>query len=311
MSRSIFDPLVPAGAYDAFYADGAARSAGQRSVAAVGRGAARAVHRARGAAAARRRRVDVAAVGLGAVDAQAAGGADRLRALGGGAADAVGPRARDAAGVRLRRVRVAVLHADVPDAGRDRVRGGGRVADAGRVAAAPAPEPGARPRGVGAAEDHVPAGRRAGAAAVAADVGPFGAAGAGRAAAAAARVRGAGDRVGVPDPRAAVPDVRRRSPAGSVPGWSSEFDLWAARGAGAGGRGGALAVPGGAGDAVRASVGGPLPAAVRDAGGGLRSRAAGADGDRRVLDGAGQAVVPGQPDCGFSRRSSSRVRGRL
>ena len=29
MSRSIFDPLVPAGAYDAFYADGAARSAGQ------------------------------------------------------------------------------------------------------------------------------------------------------------------------------------------------------------------------------------------------------------------------------------------
>jgi 4,5-DOPA dioxygenase extradiol len=30
MSRSIFDPLVPAGAYDAFYADGAARSAGQR-----------------------------------------------------------------------------------------------------------------------------------------------------------------------------------------------------------------------------------------------------------------------------------------
>jgi 4,5-DOPA dioxygenase extradiol len=31
MSRSIFDPLVPAGAYDAFYADGAARSAGQRS----------------------------------------------------------------------------------------------------------------------------------------------------------------------------------------------------------------------------------------------------------------------------------------
>ena len=31
MSRSIFDPLVPAGAYDAFYADGAARSAGQPS----------------------------------------------------------------------------------------------------------------------------------------------------------------------------------------------------------------------------------------------------------------------------------------
>jgi 4,5-DOPA dioxygenase extradiol len=30
MSRSIFDPLVPAGAYDAFYAGGAARSAGQR-----------------------------------------------------------------------------------------------------------------------------------------------------------------------------------------------------------------------------------------------------------------------------------------
>ena len=30
MSRSIFDPLVPAGAYDAFYADGAARSARQR-----------------------------------------------------------------------------------------------------------------------------------------------------------------------------------------------------------------------------------------------------------------------------------------
>src|SRR6202451_156599 len=30
MSRSIFDPLVPAGAYDAFYPDGAARSAGQR-----------------------------------------------------------------------------------------------------------------------------------------------------------------------------------------------------------------------------------------------------------------------------------------
>jgi 4,5-DOPA dioxygenase extradiol len=30
MSRSIFDPLVPAGAYDAFYADGAVRSAGQR-----------------------------------------------------------------------------------------------------------------------------------------------------------------------------------------------------------------------------------------------------------------------------------------
>ena len=30
MSRSIFDPLVPAGAYDAFYADGAARSASQR-----------------------------------------------------------------------------------------------------------------------------------------------------------------------------------------------------------------------------------------------------------------------------------------
>ena len=29
MSRSIFDPLVPAGAYDAFYADGAARSADQ------------------------------------------------------------------------------------------------------------------------------------------------------------------------------------------------------------------------------------------------------------------------------------------
>ena len=52
MSRSIFDPLVPAGAYDAFFADGAARSAGQRAVAAVGRGAAGAVHRARGAAAA-------------------------------------------------------------------------------------------------------------------------------------------------------------------------------------------------------------------------------------------------------------------
>jgi 4,5-DOPA dioxygenase extradiol len=31
MSRSIFDPLVPAGAYDAFFADGAARSAAQRS----------------------------------------------------------------------------------------------------------------------------------------------------------------------------------------------------------------------------------------------------------------------------------------
>jgi 4,5-DOPA dioxygenase extradiol len=30
MSRSIFDPLVPAGAYDAFYADGAVRSAGHR-----------------------------------------------------------------------------------------------------------------------------------------------------------------------------------------------------------------------------------------------------------------------------------------
>ena len=30
MSRSIFDPLVPAGAYDAFYADGAVRSTGQR-----------------------------------------------------------------------------------------------------------------------------------------------------------------------------------------------------------------------------------------------------------------------------------------
>ena len=52
MSRSIFDPLVPAGAYDAFYADAAVRSAGQRRVAAVGRGAAGAVHRARGAAAA-------------------------------------------------------------------------------------------------------------------------------------------------------------------------------------------------------------------------------------------------------------------
>ena len=65
-------------------------------------------------------------------------------------------------------------------------------------------------------------------------------------------------------------------------------------GAGAGGRGGAVAVPGGAGDAVRASVGGPLPAAVRDAGGGFRSRPAGGDGDRRVLDGAGQAVVPGR-----------------
>src|ERR1700734_933959 len=30
MSRSIFDPLVPAGAYDAFLADGVVRSAGQR-----------------------------------------------------------------------------------------------------------------------------------------------------------------------------------------------------------------------------------------------------------------------------------------
>ena len=30
MSRSIFDPLVPAGAYDAFFAEGAARSAGHR-----------------------------------------------------------------------------------------------------------------------------------------------------------------------------------------------------------------------------------------------------------------------------------------
>jgi 4,5-DOPA dioxygenase extradiol len=30
MSRSIFDPLVPAGAYDAFYADAAVRSTGQR-----------------------------------------------------------------------------------------------------------------------------------------------------------------------------------------------------------------------------------------------------------------------------------------
>ena len=31
MSRSIFDPLVPAGAYDSFLVDGAARSTAQRS----------------------------------------------------------------------------------------------------------------------------------------------------------------------------------------------------------------------------------------------------------------------------------------
>jgi 4,5-DOPA dioxygenase extradiol len=31
MSRSIFDPQVPAGAYDAFAAEGAARSAAQRA----------------------------------------------------------------------------------------------------------------------------------------------------------------------------------------------------------------------------------------------------------------------------------------
>ena len=52
MSRSIFDPLVPAGAYDAFYADGGGALGRAAPLAAVGRGAAGAVHRARGAAAA-------------------------------------------------------------------------------------------------------------------------------------------------------------------------------------------------------------------------------------------------------------------
>ena len=116
--RSIFDPLVPAGAYDSFVTEAAPRSAAQRRWE-PSDGALPALYIGHGAPPLLD---DPTWMGQLAAwtqtHAQAAGGADRLRALGGGAADAVRARRRHAAGVRLRRVPAAVLHADLPDPGR-------------------------------------------------------------------------------------------------------------------------------------------------------------------------------------------------
>ena len=131
MSRSIFDPLVPAGAYDAFVADGAARSAGQRAwqpadgalpALYIGHGAPPLLDDAQWMS-------QLAAWTLTMPKPRAV----LIVSAHWEAAPLMlsAPGAGHAAGVRLRRVRRAVLHADVPDAGRHRVRGRGRGADAG------------------------------------------------------------------------------------------------------------------------------------------------------------------------------------
>ena len=91
---------------------------------------------------------------------------------------------------------------------------------------------------------------------------------------------------------------------GVVPGWSAEFDLWAASALGRGDveelsryRG----APGMPYAHPSADHFLPLFVTLR---GGFRSWSAGPDGNRRVLDGAGQAVVPGELIV------NSRVRGR-
>ena len=94
------------------------------------------------------------------------GRADRQRALGVGAGQPV--RQRRPAGLRLRRLRREVLPDDLPDARRLGAGRAGGGDDARHRAGPPAPQPRPRPRRLGAAEDHVPRGRRPGAADVAA-----------------------------------------------------------------------------------------------------------------------------------------------
>ncbi len=136
--RSIFDPQVPAGAYDEFVVEAAPRSAAQRGWE-PSDGPLPALYIGHGAPPLLDDALWMSQLAAWThTHAQAAGGADRLRALGGGAADAVGAGGRDAAGVRLRRVPAAVLHADLRDAGRFGARARGGVADALDGARAPA-----------------------------------------------------------------------------------------------------------------------------------------------------------------------------
>ena len=141
----------------------------------------------------------------------------------------------------------------------------GRRDDAGDRAGAPARQPRARPRCVGAAEAHVPRGRHPGPADVAADPRPGAADGARRPAAAAARRGRADHRLGLPDPRAAVP--HRVPDRGAGAGLVDRLRRLGRRGAGPRRRRRAGVVPLlGAGDALRAPDRRALHPAVRHAG---------------------------------------------
>ena len=226
-TRSIFDPLVPAGAYDEFAATAAPASAAQRAWT-PDDGALPALYIGHGAPPLLDDAEWMAQLASwthtlpkprGVLIVSAHWEAAPLMLSAPGAAT---PLVYDFGGFQPR---YYTLTYPTPDASSLAREVAGLMPAARRRP--PAPEPRARPRGLGAAQGHVPARGRPRAAAVDPDVGPVFAAVARRAAAAAARVRGADHRVGVPHPRAAVRDPEMVF-GSAVPGWSSDFDQWAA-----------------------------------------------------------------------------------
>ena len=227
-TRSIFDPLVPAGAYDEFAATAAPASAAQRAWTPAD-GALPALYIGHGAPPLLDDAEWMAQLASwthtlpkprGVLIVSAHWEAAPLMLSAPGAAT---PLVYDFGGFQPRYYTLTYPTPDASSLARE-VAGLMPAASGGP----PAPEPRARPRGLGAAQGHVPARGRARAAAVDPDVGPVFAAVAWRTAAAAARVRGARS-----SGRGSSPTGCRSSPAemvyGSfVPGWSSDFDQWAA-----------------------------------------------------------------------------------
>ena len=158
---------------------------------------------------------------------------------------------RHPARLRLRRLRPQVLRDDVPDPRCLGTRRARHVDAPGHRAGAPARQPRARPRRVGAAQGHVPRRRHPGAAAVPSDLRSAAAARARCAPATAARPRRARDRLRLPHARTALP--AGLEPAGEAAGLERRLRPLGRRGARPRRRRHPRRLPQpGAGDAVRA-----------------------------------------------------------
>src|SRR6266545_62019 len=206
----------------------AAGEPGATPVDSRGRPDAGALPRPRRSPAAGRRPVDAAAVRLVTGTAQADQHPHRQRPLGACAAVHLRYGRQHPAGVRLLGLRAAVLRPDVPDPVCERAGQHRHRADARQRGRPRAPQPRPGPRRLGAAEGDVPARRRTRAAAQPADPGSASADRPGR------RLRPLREEgvlvVGSGFLTHGLPFLTREDFTGArpAPGWSRDFDAWAA-----------------------------------------------------------------------------------